>query len=181
MVMKTLYHGTSYENYLKIKEEGLKDNSRNWYCSEGDTIYFYDLDKFKLNEDLEEEREIISRAFESASLCAAFNNSMSKKLVVFKIEIDESLVKDDYSCENMSSIASCVDIDDLKNIEATVIMCEDYKPSLKLFYVNGLRENEQAIFENFEEYEREALESIKDIFMEELLEFEEIERWTLTL
>ena len=39
--MLRVYHGTSYENGLRILDEGFKCEKKIWYVSDNDSVYFH--------------------------------------------------------------------------------------------------------------------------------------------
>jgi len=176
--MKTLYHGTTLENWESIKANGWGGEVPVWTCSNLSEIYFYDLDKgFDCIDDLEErEQGHIRRAFESGQIAAALYGCKSEKLVVIRVEIEEHLVEDDLSCENMADTASTVEIEDLDQYGkiTAIYQSDDYSEALRFFYISGLYGRDYFDVSHLSEKEIRALEIIQKsgVFIDELLEIE---------
>ena len=176
--MKTLFHGTTLENYESILKNGFSPRTdKTWECSDDRTIYFYDMDK-DVNgcEDETEQREdCIRRCFENSQISASIQNFTGSKLVVFEIEIASEYCEDDYSCDNMSDAATCVDIDYLDvSMIKNVYVSEAYNPSLRMFYISPLYNNEQLNKEVFNDLELQAFEIIANAqcYIEDLMYFD---------
>lgn len=177
---KVLYHGTTYENYLNIKENGFGSLEKTWNCSSPETMYFYDTDKTEEDDEEYKESYCVSRAFESAQITAAVHGVNSSKLVVLRLEIDSDHVRDDYSCENMSDVATEAEIEDLNEfgVITEVFICEEgYNPALRFFYICHLWANNEYLHKtHFTHLEDKALQLLADketgIFIDELLDFE---------
>jgi len=169
--MKTLFHGTTLENWLNIKkEEGFASNQTNWNCSGYHETYFYDMDK-----ECNDEEQCIQAALESANLAASIQNYNGNTLVVLELEVPENLVEDDYSCENMDTIASVVNNDDLDltMIKKIHICKTGYLPSLRLYYVSELLKNNQYIeTSTFNELELSIVHQTEFPFIQDLHEFD---------
>ena len=168
--MATLYHGTTLKNWERIQAEGFNGNSRDvvWTCSLFE-VYFYDLDKHDC------EHECIHDAFANAQLTAAAQNYMGETLVVIKVEVSDEHVEDDFSCENMSGIASVVDADNLSMDNVVeVYECHGYKPSLRLLVAAAAWGGEYFNNENFSDTEETVIEALVmgGIWSEELSTFE---------
>jgi hypothetical protein len=175
--MATLFHGTTLENWERIQAEGWNGPSREtvWECSLNE-VYFHDAAKTDIYSDDDNDEEAfnrcISAAFSSAQCAAAGLNYLGSSLVVIKIEIDDELTDDDWSCENMSDIATVVRPEDIKpeHVKA-VYRCDNYCPSLRLVYVCGLIDNYQ-FKQNFSDIEVKVMEHMRDMYIDELLEFD---------
>lgn len=112
------FHGTTKRGLQAILSgEGIKPSSP-WTCSSGDdNLYVWPLDKTaEANElDLEEELEevirlSITQSIESARVQACMTQEEHLYVLCFDIpEEDDYMLNDDYSCENMNSIASYID------------------------------------------------------------------------
>ncbi|WBF69658.1 hypothetical protein SFPB_094 [Shigella phage SFPB] len=80
-----------------------------WNCSDSDgCFYVYPVSKFYDVEDMDAEQiteEGIRNALDSASITAAFQMK-SQKIVILELDIPEDELQDDWSCENMSDVAS---------------------------------------------------------------------------
>lgn len=174
-----LYHGTSFENYSKIVKTGFDHSETIWLCSDQDHMYFWNPRKLMKNEEYNYQNarnEAIRRAFESARITAAYNKSISNKIIVFEIEIPGKLVSDDDSCKNMES-SSQVSTDDLNEYgRITDIYYTWYSPYLSLIYLANLPEDYIDLYRKFD------LEEIKliKVLGEQNLDYEEffvIDHW----
>ena len=114
-----VFHGTSAENAKDILENGFKTNYSNWVCSEPNTVYVWNYDKFVGEETKEYEDDYLSEikryAFESGQVSASLQKSNSPFISVLEFEIDEDLLNDDNSCELMD-YASAVLVYDLNKL-----------------------------------------------------------------
>lgn len=175
--MATLYHGTTLENWERIQSEGWNGPSRKtaWYCSCNE-IYCYDLSKSDC--DFDPSAFCIRQAFESAQTAAAIQNYLGQSLVVIEFEIDDDLVEDDLSCENMADIASVIQPEDIQPHHVTnVYRCDNYRPSLRLVYVAGLLTYSEYLDKsNFDDVELNAASKLTEVYCDELHEFD----WHLT-
>lgn len=146
---KTFYHGTSWRNFQKMiakynPQLGLfkpcdKDN---WTCSGPGMVYFYCKEAF-IDEN-EDENEAERRAFESAQITSARQQSQSNKTVVVKIMVPEPLWEyfmDDCDADN----AFWIDADFLNqeieknHIQVSFLIAENsYNPDFRLFYLAGV-------------------------------------------
>lgn len=136
--MLRVYHGTSYENGLRILDEGFKCEKKIWYVSDNDSVYFhYVLPDSKY----EDEQDARRRAIDSARISSAINHSTSPHIYLFSIEVDEGDIEEflDYSSENMSGIALEIPVDIVnKTIIQSEVVEDVYIPSLGLVYLAGL-------------------------------------------
>ena len=172
MNTKRLFHGTTKQNYEAIiaSNFGGKDK-HSWYCSDDSNIYFYDLDKSEEEDEAYRDNNLINYAFESAKITAAVENVFSTGLVVIEMEVPVEFCEDDWSCENMSECATCVDIDHLDiSMIKKVHTCENgYMPSLRLLYVSGLLKTNQYINQgNFSNVELEIAKNLELPFIDDL-------------
>lgn len=174
--MKTLFHGTTLENWLKIKEEGFAPEQQTWNVPCFNETYFYDMDKTSYPEDEDySKEECIRQAFDNAQISASVQNFMGNTLVVLELEVDEELVEDDQSCENMDNVASVVNNDDLDlSMIKKVHTCENgYLPSFRLLYVVHLIQNNDYFVTNtFNNIEIEMAEQLNVPFVDEMHNFE---------
>lgn len=146
--MKTLFHGATLNNWEGIKQNGFDGTEYNWYCSDLYETYFYDIDKTGEEDNLDwAKNECIRNAFESAQLAAAIQNYMGSTLVVLELLVEDHFCQDDFSCENMSSIATTVQNEDLDLSMITKVHVSDnsYIPSLRLLYCFNLIQNNPHI------------------------------------
>lgn len=102
------FHGTTQENFVNLMNGGEKPSGA-WNCSDSDgCFYVYPVSKFYDVEDMDAEQiteEGIRNALDSASITAAFQMK-SQKIVILELDIPEDELQDDWSCENMSDVAS---------------------------------------------------------------------------
>lgn len=175
---KTVFHGTTYQNYLSIIENGFDKqiSTATWDVSDDSMIYLWDLSKCEEYDTEEENRNFLIRsAIESAQITAAVNNETDNRLVVLEMEIDDELLEDDWSCENMS-YSSCVHESDIdSNNISTVYDSYNYNPSWRLFYLQGLTKNRNIILESFlSDAEIRAIEALNDaqFYFEDILDVE---------
>ena len=102
------FHGTTQENFLNLINGGEKPTGA-WNCSDSDgCFYVYPVSKFYDVENLDAEQiteEGLKNALDSASITAAFQMK-SQKIVILELDIPEEELQDDWSCENMSDVAS---------------------------------------------------------------------------
>jgi hypothetical protein len=176
MVMK-VYHGTTWENYQNIQLRGF-DNSKEtvWDCSIHSETYVWvpsQLMEHGEAEDMEEATErAIQMAFESAQISAALLGSLASEIVVIELNVNPDDLEVDESCENMGH-ASCIANKKIDIFSITGIYTAPYYADLRLFILNGFRDNQWIKMWMLPEITYKALEMMpRDIFMEELLEFE---------
>lgn len=102
------FHGTTQENFVNLINGGDKPSGV-WNCSDMDgCFYIHPVSKFYDVENLDDEQIIdegIKNALDSASITAAYQMK-SQKLVILELDIPEDDLQDDWSCENMSDVAS---------------------------------------------------------------------------
>nr|DAJ98496.1 MAG TPA: hypothetical protein [Caudoviricetes sp.] len=102
------FHGTTQENFLNLINGGEKPTGA-WNCSDMDGyFYVYPVSKFCDVEEMDEEQitnEGLRNALDSATITAAIQMK-TQNIVILELEIPEDELQDDWSCENMSDIAS---------------------------------------------------------------------------
>lgn len=169
-------HGTTKAGYNAIINRTGKESGP-WYCSDRDgCTYVYPFDKVEkewVTEDEEEtEQRALQMAFESAQIQTVHNTETT--LVAIVIEVPDNLLDDDFSCENMDSIASCFNIADWDKVTIlNVYECETniyHKP----FVLAGLIGMEQFNDEGIEPalYKTAKIIADSQVFIEEILEFD---------
>lgn len=152
------FHGTSYDNYIKIKENGFGTSKPVvWDCSDEEVTYMYDLTKFievEGYDDNDLEYQIYActgRCNESAQITAALQESNYNSTVVFEFEVPdeyfdefEDYILPDLSCPHMEDCGAVTINSNTLNIfinegkiNVTVHIFEFY-PKLSLFYIGGL-------------------------------------------
>lgn len=102
------FHGTTQENFLNLINGGEKPTGA-WNCSDMDgCFYVYPVNKFYdlASMDAEEiTNEGLRNALDSATITAAFQMK-TQNIVILELDIPEDELQDDWSCENMSDVAS---------------------------------------------------------------------------
>ncbi|QBP33069.1 hypothetical protein CHB7_gp117 [Enterobacteria phage CHB7] len=102
------FHGTTQENFVNLLNGGDKPSGA-WNCSDMDgCFYVYPVSKFYDVEEMDNEQvtdEGIKNALDSASVTAAYQMK-SQKIVILELDIPDEELQDDWSCENMSDVAS---------------------------------------------------------------------------
>ncbi len=153
------YHGTTEKHLLNILSGNCKETST-WYCSSDDMLYVYPESK------ADEDQNLIWSALESAQLTAAKDGH--NKIVCIELEIPDDLLQDDLSCDNMSDIASCCELESIKEYITAIYSCDDYNPSLRPFYLAHMLGNYQFNQDDLDFQLREAIGQISkaDIHLE---------------
>ena len=105
------FHGTTKKGLNSIlNNAGIKPNAP-WVCSESDgSMYVWPQDKLESSYDFEEKDQFICHAFESAEIQAVVADET--EVFVIELNIPDDLLEDDYSCDNMSDVASVIDMSD---------------------------------------------------------------------
>lgn len=167
------YHGTSADNLQSILEYGLSVNENKiWNCSQ-DAVYLWGLDGVAESNgemdatDEEKDSAAFKMAHESAQIACAISKDC--RLVVVKVEIDDSDISIDDSCENMSH-ANCVYRDILPE-EIVEIKISNDLSIIKAFFISILANNNYNAV-NFSRFE---LLVAKAFSFSEVYLFEEIE------
>lgn len=140
-----VFHGTSYENYLKIKKEGFREvEEKTWLCSIPHCLYCWSPERlqeycFNTPTDLKNaEKAAITGAFENATITAALNGSLTDKVVVIELNVDEDEVRGDYSCMQMDGAVE-LDIHVANNvIHRAKYHFFEYNPWMRYFYICSL-------------------------------------------
>lgn len=117
---RIFYHGTTLENAREIITNGFSFDKTNWIVSENG-VYFWD------GERLDEDGNPVDRAYENAIFALARGGT---KCAILGVEIDDELVSDDFSCENMDGAVVCFETGLHKNIKEIWV-----SPDLSLFRV----------------------------------------------
>lgn len=165
------FHGTSFEHAKAMIQSDFKSDKESctWHCSDDRNLYVYPMNKVyaeRFQRGEAEEYECIhaaclERAAESGQINAAFHNSAYGNIVVFEFNFPRDLMEDDYSCDNMSSIASCVAFEDIKPEHVkNVYLIDSYSPSLRLFVLAGLSQNKELAYINLIPAEQTMLERV---------------------
>lgn len=169
-------HGTTKAGYNAIINRTGKESGP-WYCSDCDGFtYVYPFDKVEkewgTEGDEETEQRALQLSFESAQIQTVHNTETT--LIALIIEVPDHLLDEDFSCENMESIASCFNIAEWDKVTILdVYECETniyHKP----FVLAGLLGMEQFNDEGIEPVLYKTAQVIADsqVFMEEILEFD---------
>ncbi len=143
------YHGTSADNLESILSNGLSCNENKlWNVSE-DNIYLWCPLAVGKACDCKDNEDCENRAFQMAFESAQFACSIAKdcRAIVLKIELDDTEIFDDTSCENMISHgAVCIDRDILIN-EITEIKVSNDLSILKGYFMNLSLSNDYSNIE----------------------------------
>lgn len=164
-----LYHGTSFENYLRIMKEGFNPKNSTFWCSEDHYIYFYNPKQFIKEGESETKQKSEERARQYASdnakITAALNKSQSDKVIIFEITIDSKFITPDDSCENMS-LACKVNIDDLELSNVSGLYYADFAYNMSLIYLLGMRNNDYINL-SLTKYEESLMDALKNCYFED--------------
>lgn len=118
---RTYFHGTSFDNLKSILKNGLEPDFANkvWSVS-GHGVYLWSPDELvKCGETDEEYKNDRAKQFAYESAQMTIGLSKSGKCVVFEIELEESELENDESCENMSGAMVCnrtVSVSEIKSV-----------------------------------------------------------------
>lgn len=190
-----LFHGTSFENYLSIKENGFSNCKRViWNCSDEEKTYFYEMERLCKTEgiDCDEQGKIefcLERANENAQITASIEKNPYNKTVVFEFiteaEYLEDYMEGDDSCENMDEKAVCIDslvLNDLLRKRKAILITHFFRflPKLSLFYLACVFSN-PYFQDSINQLQYEEIEFIKEIirghiFVDEIFSYQE-ELW----
>lgn len=142
-----LYHGTSADNLQSILKDGICINTiKLWNCSQDEIYLWHPIQLAEANDrDLVKEADYIQdEAFRMAAesgqiaLAAAKDN----RIVVIKVEIDESELMADNSCENMEkSGAVCIGRNITVDEILEVKMSNDLS-ALKGYFINLIKDRD---------------------------------------
>jgi len=165
------YHGTTAKG-LKAMLKGIKSKHTNpWSVSDNDGLmYVWPEDKLINGYDYEEESQFIYQAFESAQIQALVTQEEMLYCVV--LEIGDEILQDDYSCENMDSIASTIYISEFDtNMIVKIYECKQNKWHFPII-LKGLLKNEYFNKYSIEESLLQVAEALPDdLYLDETREF----------
>jgi len=163
--MKTLFHGTTFDNYLDIVKNGFNSYNKIWNCSGDEDVYFYDLDKNDGDNMNEKSHNCIHDAFTNGAISASLNGYNKNSLVVIEYSINREYVYDDYSCQNMNHVASVVNSYDLIKYGTikNVYIMTTYNPHFRFFYLASIFHNNYLNTGILNRSELEACEAISNI------------------
>ena len=118
------FHGTSLKNALAIVNGSTDKNTGIWSVSDNDgAFYFYPVNKIADEYGLDIEYDFDDVIYQGinkakwhgqAATCHAPTDETT--FVVLEMSIPDDLIEDDFSCPNMDSIASFINIDDLGKV-----------------------------------------------------------------
>lgn len=164
------YHGTSYENAMKIIKEGFTSPQTNWNCCNGEETYFYKEDRFNME-------EVLHSAVGSAQITSALQNSQSDKICILRVEIPEDsniYISPDYSVDDAITNETAVVIknDELNAAISTseailsyAVIEHTYNPYLRFVYLSNINDEfinidnlSKAEVEAFNIFQRNASE-----------------------
>lgn len=133
------FHGTTQENFVNLLNGGDKPSGA-WNCSDMDgCFYVYPASKFYDVEEMDNEQitdEGIKNALDSASVTAAYQMK-SQKIVILELDIPDEELQDDWSCENMSDVASFTEYFDKEWIKKVYVT--DFNAMYAPFFVPSLQ------------------------------------------
>lgn len=166
MSKKTLFHGTSAQHLRSVRKHGLKINSSKIWRPSENAIYFWSPDALVEAGECENDEwkngYAIDRAYESAQIAMACDPKSNGKCIVLEVEIDESEIEPDSSCDNMSG-AVCIRRDILPSEIKSVSISPDLGMMKgyfiaqvmgnNLFDSSQLTENEKRVAEIFSKSE----------------------------
>ena len=134
------FHGTTKKG-LKAILSGVNHKPTNpWNVSDQDgAMYVWPSDKLKVQYDLEEEDQMICHAFESAEVQAV--TSEEEDVFVMVLDIPDELLEDDFSCENMSDVASCINLTEFDKSMVVSVMTHKLNKWNAPFVISGLLSN----------------------------------------
>lgn len=166
--MMRLYHGTTAEAYMIIKENGFCHNKVVWTCSDPNVLYFYRHDLVAQEYELNEQ-EAIEKCFElalgSASCTAAITNSSSSNLFVYEFLIDDAhtdIVAPDISTGNAGDdYCACINTE-LLNVLPHNVYCAlgHYAPSLVLYYLGSMLQRDYLPKLNLTDFEELVIKNV---------------------
>jgi len=178
------YHGTSADNLESILKNGLSINEdKLWTCSE-DAVYLWDtLALAEANgRDLEDDADYIEdetfrAARESGEIACAIAKDC--RVVVVKVEIDETELSEDNSCENMAGSGAVVLYRNIPLSEIIEIHVSNDLSLIKGYFINLLIGRDYCNVD-FNKMEIRVAECFKkaEIYPEDiddLIEFEKIQ------
>lgn len=149
---KTYFHGTSEDNLQSILRKGLLPDCQKVWNPSLSEVYLWSPDRLTEVGDCEAEwasDHAKQRAYESAQM--AMTLAKSGKCVVLEIELNDTTVSDDDSCENMSGAVATAKVT-RKQIKRIFI-----SPDLSLlrgYFVGVALQNDLFNSYNFTETER---------------------------
>lgn len=160
------YHGTSYENAMKIMKEGFTSPQINWNCCLGEETYFW-------KEDKSNPEEVLIWAQGSAQIAAAIQNSQSDKVCILSIEVPENsniYISPDYSVDDAATIETAVTINNKELNKAisegkVILSCAEidksYNPYMRFVYLSAL-DNELINIDDFSQTELKAFHTFQN-------------------
>lgn len=188
-----LFHGTTVEGVIGIKERGFDPENSCWTCSDDAFTYFYNYKKTCDADDLELDdvysyNRIIALANQQGQIQNAFQPLPSNITSVIEIRIPkvlaEGYIEPDDSCKNMD-VRGVVKIRNANLNKLLKVQSQLSNPDVKIYlhdlefcvkasllYLTGIYKNQYAIqgVEELQQYEREALEYLSKEFNEDFYE-----------
>ncbi len=170
------YHGTTKKGLKAILSgENHKPNSP-WNCSDQDGVtYVWPLDKTVECEGCDGEcdghERAVVKAFESAQVQAAIAGDT--ELYVIVLDIDDDMLSDDYSADNMSDAASCINTQDFKATRIITTYHCSFNRWHAPFVIKGLLQN--CYFNTCavdEDLLKVAEQLSEDVWIDEIYEFD---------
>ncbi|MCP4985526.1 MAG: hypothetical protein GY928_05465 [Colwellia sp.] len=134
------YHGTTKKG-LKAILSGVNHKPNNpWCVSDQDGVmYVWPSNKLAEQYEHEDESQMICHAFESAEVQAV--TSDETEVFVLLLDIPEDMLEDDFSCENMSDVASCINLQEFNKNMIVGIKSHKLNKWNAPFVLSGLLSN----------------------------------------
>ncbi len=170
-----VFHGTSLEFAKTMINNNFNPEDKEsytWSCSDDYDLYVYPIDKIKkeIGDDEDESDdnafyESIRRAFESARITAACHDSKYSELVVIELDIPDELLEDDWSCENMSDVASSVHLSqiDVSMVKSIHVDHKAYSSMLRAPILIGVYKMNYFNTEKLTDNELEILDKMSGV------------------
>lgn len=171
------FHGTTTKGLQCILDNVGSKPFAPWVCSEDDgMMYVYPLNKVAENHCTEDEEETISRgldsAFESAQIQCAI--AQEETMYVLVLDIPDNLLEDDCSCENMSDVASMLEMTEFNTSMVKSVYECSFNKWYAPFVLVGILDNPQFNVDCLDKPLLDLAERLRETeyFMYELLEFD---------
>lgn len=138
----THFHGMTRKAYEAFKAgEGKAGLITPWVCSDNDgMMYFYSVEKLAAEYGDDDRDYLIEagkqRAYESACLQAAIQGET--EIVILCLDLSAVCTTDDYSCENMDSIADCADESSVNNSHVIAAYSAPFNQWFAPFVLRGV-------------------------------------------
>lgn len=136
--MKTLYHGTTYDNYQSILKNGFKPSINSaWKCSDSNYMFFWDESEKTRNECFEE-------CIGNILYTAVINDFQGTSFVILELEVPDEICNKDHTVDWDYQKSTAIKVNDLdiSMIKNVYINDKAYNKYLRWYYFcNHMREN----------------------------------------